>query len=135
MTVPGDDDTNDVGPSGLRDRLDRMNQWRVDLTEEARVLPQTMADLRKVIADLKRVSERLERATEGIEMLLDRAESSGLAPMARQLNAAAGEMESQLRELRSQVPGGNLMDQAVDELQRTFEAFTGLIPKPKPPKR
>lgn len=120
---------------GLRDRFDRMNQWRLDLTEEARVLPQTMADLRQVITDLKRVSERLERATQGIEMLLDRAESSGLAPMARQLNATAAEMEAQLRDLQAQVPGGNLVGQAVDELQKTFEAFTGLIPKAKPPKR
>lgn len=117
--------------AGWRDKLDRFSTWRAELTEEAVMLPQTLADLRATIDDLRKVSSRLERATEGIEVLLQRAESSGVAPLARQLDAAATEMEGQMRAMRDQMPGGQIMNQAVDELQRTMDAFTSLLPKPK----
>lgn len=115
-----------------RMKIDQLNTWRTELTKEAVLLPQTLAELRATIADLRQVSKRLERATEGIELLLDQAESTGVAPMARQLNAAATEMQQQLRDLQSQVPGSEIVGQAVDEVQRTLTALTGLIPKPKP---
>jgi UDP-N-acetylenolpyruvoylglucosamine reductase len=119
-------------PVGWRDKLDRFSTWRTELTAEAIVLPQTLAELRETIGDLRRVSARLEGATEGIEVLLRRAESSGLAPLARQLDAAATEVENQLQSMQSQFPGGPLVTQAVDDLHRTFEAFTSLVPKSKP---
>ncbi len=121
-----------AGTSGWRERVDRFSTWRADLSREAALLPQTLADLRQTISDLKRVSTRLERATEGIEILLNRAESSGLAPLARQLDAAVSEMESQLRAVQSQMPGGGLVNQAMDDLAKTVEAFTSLLPKPRP---
>ena len=121
--------SQDPSPS-WRGRLDQFSTWRAELTEEAALLPMTLADLRATIEDLRTVSSRLERATEGIEMLLDRAESSGIAPLARQLDAAATDFETQMRSVREQMPGGDLMNQAVEDLQRTFDAFTSMIPKP-----
>lgn len=101
------------------------------MTEEAARLPQTLAELREAIADLRKIAARLDGATEGLEMLLRRAESSGVAPLARQLDAAATEVEAQLREIREQMPGGQLVNQAVDELQRTIETFSSMLPKPR----
>lgn len=124
--------SEDQGPA-WRNKLDKFSTWREELTAEAAVLPQTLADLRVTIEDLRKVSSRLERATEGIEVLLDRAESSGLAPLARQLDAATTDVESQLRSVREQMPAGGLINQAVDDLQQTFEAFTSMLPKAKPP--
>ncbi len=115
-----------------RERVDKFSTWRTEIGREAALLPQTLADLRQTITDLKRVSARLERATEGIEVLLNRAESSGLAPLARQLDAAVTEMESQLRAVQSQLPGGDLVNQAMDDLARQLDAFTSLLPKPRP---
>jgi len=129
---PEDENHDAVPPPGWRDKLDRFSTWRAELTDEAILLPQTLADLRATINDLRTVSARLEGATEGIEMLLRRAESSGIAPLARQLDAAATEVETQLQSIQSQLPGGALINQAVDELHKTFEAFTSLIPKTKP---
>jgi len=126
-----DADPNEGGP-GWRDKIDRLNTWRGDLTEEAMLLPKTLSDLRQTIADLRQVSARLEGVTEGIEILLRGAESSGIAPLARQLDAAATEMGSQIRDIQSQLPGGAVVNQAVDELQKAFDSFSGLIPKPKP---
>jgi len=119
------------GPT-WREKFEQLNAWRTDLTKEAAVLPQTLAELRESIADLRQVSRRLERATEGFELLLNQAESSGIAPLARQLDAAATEMQQQLRELQAQLPGGDVVGQAMDDLQRTFSTFTGLIPRTKP---
>ena len=116
-----------------RDKLDKFSTWRAELTEEAVMLPQTLAELRSTIEDLRKVSSRLERATEGIEVLLDRAESSGVAPLARQLDAAATDLEGQMSAMREQMPGSDLMNQAVDDLKRTFDAFGSMIPKATPP--
>lgn len=124
--------SEDEGPA-WRNKLDKFSTWREELLAEAAVLPQTLVDLRATIEDLRKVSSRLERATEGIEVLLDRAESSGLAPLARQLDAATTDVESQLRSVREQMPVGGLINQAVDDLQQTFEAFTSMLPKAKPP--
>jgi hypothetical protein len=124
--------SEDQGPA-WRTKLDKFSTWREELTVEAAQLPQTLAALRVTIEDLRKVSSRLERATEGIEVLLDRAESSGLAPLARQLDAATTDVESQLRSVREQMPAGGLINQAVDDLQQTFEAFTSILPKAKPP--
>ena len=125
------DDNEQSGP-GWKDKFDRFSTWRADLTEEVILLPQALAELRETIGDLRRVSSRLEGATEGIEVLLRRAESSGLAPLARQLDAAASDVESQMSEIQQQVPGGKLVGQAVDELQKTIDTFTSLIPRSKP---
>lgn len=122
---PGEDQT------GWRARVDKWSTWRAEMTEEAARLPQTLAELREAIADLRRIAARLDGATEGLEMLLRRAESSGVAPLARQLDAAATEVEAQLREFREQMPGGQLVNQAVDELQRTIESFSSLLPRPR----
>lgn len=125
--------TSEDQAPGWRDKLDKFSTWRAELTEEAVLLPQTLAELRSTIDDLRKVSSRLERATEGIEVLLDRAESSGVAPLARQLDAAATDFETQMRSMREQMPGGDLMNKAVDDLQRTFDAFTSMLPKATPP--
>ncbi len=127
-----DDATSENGPA-WRDKIDRLNTWRVDLTEEAMLLPKTLADLRQTITDLRQVSSRLEGVTEGIEILLRGAESTGIAPLARQLDAAATEMGSQIRDIQSQLPGGEVANKAVNELQKAFDSFTGLLPKPKRP--
>lgn len=125
--------TRDGEAPGWRDRYDRLQTWRAELTEEAAALPATLADLREAITDLRRIAARLEGATEGLEIVLRRAESSGIAPLARQLDAAATDVEDQLRSLREQMPGGKLVNQAVDELQRTMDAFTSLLPHQRRP--
>lgn len=126
MTNAGDDDA-----VGWRDKLDRFSTWRAELTEEAMLLPKTLGDLRTIIQDLRKVSSRLEQATQGIETLLQRAESSGIAPLARQIDAAASEVENQMRAMQDQMPGSQLMKQAVTDLQKTVDAFTSFLPKPR----
>lgn len=118
--------------AGWRAKIEQLSAWRSNLTEEAMKLPQTLADLRETITDLRTVSARLEGVTEGLEMMLRRAESSGLAPMARKLDAAATEVESHLREIQSQLPGGEIVTRALDELESAFRTFTSLWPEPKP---
>lgn len=103
----------------------------MELTAEAALLPKTLAEMRKAIEDLRSVSSRLERATKGIEVLLEQAERSGVAPLARQLNAAAADIDQQMREVRERLPGGQMVNQAVDDLQKSFDMFTALLPKPK----
>ena len=127
MAGKGDDET-----VGWRDKVDRFSTWRTELSAEAAVLPQTLADLRTTIQDLRKVSARLEQATKGVETALKLAETSGIAPMARQFDAAANEMEAQLRAINEQVPGGHVMGKAVADLQKTFEAFSSLLPRPRP---
>ena len=119
------DDTSSNSPA-WRQSFDRFNTWRTELTEEAMALPQTMADLRLIIQDLRQVSNRLEKATEGLEMLLRRAESSGIAPMARQLDAAASEIEQQLRNLGA--PGADqVVGRAVEDIQSAVKAFSPIF--------
>ena len=127
MAATGGDET-----AGWRDRLDRFSVWRAELSVEAALLPKTLADLRTTIQDLRKVSARLERATQGLETALKLAETSGVAPMARQLDAVANEMEAQVRVIREQVPGGDLVGKAVADLQKTFDAFTSLLPQSGP---
>ncbi|NNE95640.1 MAG: hypothetical protein HKN24_06390 [Acidimicrobiales bacterium] len=116
--------------AGWRDKLDRFSTWRAELSEEAVLLPQTLADLRTTIQDLRKVSARLEAATQGLETALKLAETTGIGPAARQLDAAANEMEAQMRVIREQVPGGDLVGKAVADLQKTVDAFTSLLPQP-----
>ncbi len=127
MAGKGDDET-----VGWRDKVDRFSTWRTEVSAEAAMLPQTLADLRTTIQDLRKVSARLEQATKGVETALKLAETSGIAPMARQFDAAANEMEAQLRAINEQVPSGHLMGKAVADLQKTFDAFTSLLPRPRP---
>lgn len=127
MATTGGDDT-----AGWRDKFDRFSTWRSELTEEAMMLPTTLSDMRTIIADLRKVGSRLEKATQAIETLLERAESSGIAPLARQIDAAASEMETQMRAMQEQMPGNQIVKQAVSDLQKTVEAFTSLLPKPRP---
>ncbi|MFV2039159.1 MAG: hypothetical protein ACC660_02845 [Acidimicrobiales bacterium] len=121
-----------AGGPGWRNKVDQLWAWRADMTEEVARLPQTLAHLRATTSDLRRVSSRLEGSTEGLEVLLRRAESSGIAPMARRLDAAATEVESQLREIQAQLPGGATVNRAIDELENAFRAFAALLPTPKP---
>ncbi len=116
--------------AGWRDKVDRFSTWRAGLSEEAALLPKTLAELRSTISDLRKVSARLELATQGLETALKLAETSGIAPVARQLDSAANEMESQLRAIREQMPAGELMGKAVADLQKTVDAFTSLLPRP-----
>lgn len=118
--------------TGWRGKLDRFWTWRAQLSEEAIRLPQTLAELRATIEDLRKVSARLEVATHGIETALHLAEASGIAPLARQLDAAATEMEDQVRTLHEHLPGGQLVNQAVNDLQKTVDAFRSLIPQNRP---
>ncbi len=127
MASAGDDET-----MGWRDKFDRFSTWRTELSAEAALLPQTLADLRNTIQDLRKVSARLELATKGIETALKLAESSGIAPMARQLDTAADEIEGQLRAMHQQLPSDHLMGKAVADLQKTFDAFTSLLPRSSP---
>ena len=117
---------------GWRDKFDRFSTWRTELSAEAALLPQTLADLRNTIQDLRKVSARLELATKGIETALKLAESSGIAPMARQLDTAADEIEGQLLAMHQQLPSDHLMGKAVADLQKTFDAFTSLLPRSSP---
>jgi hypothetical protein len=127
MASTGGDD-----PQGWRDKLDRFSTWRAELSEEAVLLPQTLADLRTTIQDLRKVSSRLEHATQGIETALQLAESSGIAPLARQLDTAATEMETQVRAIHDQMPGSQLMKQTVADLQKTLDTVRSLLPRPRP---
>ncbi|MGI9624900.1 MAG: hypothetical protein ACR2PK_18880 [Acidimicrobiales bacterium] len=117
---------------GLFAPLERMTKWTTDLTREAALLPQTLAELRETITDLRQVSARLEGATEGLEVMLNRAESTGVAPLARRLDALATDMEAQLRDLSSQAPGAGLVTQVAEDLQKTLDAFATLFFKPPP---
>ena len=72
----------------------------------------------------------MEAATQGLETALKLAETTGIAPAARQLDAAANEMEAQIRVIREHVPGGEMMGKAVADLQKTFDAFSSLLPRP-----
>jgi hypothetical protein len=127
MAATGGDDA-----VGWRNKLDRFSTWRAELSEEAVLLPQTLAELRSTISDLRKVSARLELATQGLETALKLAETSGIAPVARQLDSAANEMESQMRALRDQMPASDLMGKAVADLEKTVDAFTSLLPRPRP---
>ena len=118
----------DWSDAGWRERIDLLSNWRADLTEEALALPSTLRDLRQTITDLRQVSARLEGATKGIEALLSTAESSGLGTLARQIDVAATEVEKQVSAVQSALPGPNLVP--VEELRKTVEAFTSLLPKP-----
>jgi len=120
----------DTSDSGWRDKIDRLSTWRTELTEEAMALPQTLSDLRRTITDLRAVSKRLEKATKGIEALLAHAESSGLAPLVRQIDAAATEVEKQVSAVSEKIPGAGLIAAPIDELRKTVDAFTSLLPKP-----
>jgi prefoldin subunit 5 len=124
MAATGGDDA-----TGWRDKLDRFSTWRTELSEEAALLPQTLAELRTTISDLRKVSARLELATQGLETALKLAETSGIAPMARQLDSTANEIEAQMRTIREQMPAGDLMGKAVSDLQKTVDAFTSLLPR------
>lgn len=117
---------------GLRRKLDRFWAWRAQLTDEAIRLPQTLAELRATIEDLRKVSARLEVATHGIETALHVAEASGIAPLARQLDAAASEMEVQMKALHEHLPGGQLVNQAVADLQSTVDGLRALVPRTRP---
>ena len=117
------------GP-GWKDKIDRFSVWRNELTEEAAMLPQTLADLRTTIQDLRKVSARLETATKGLEAIVKVAHTTGIAPAARQLDAVASEVEAQVRTITENVPGGGLVDKAVTDLQKTLGAFTSLLPQP-----
>jgi hypothetical protein len=117
--------------AGWRDKIDRFSVWRNELTEEAAMLPQTLADLRTTIQDLRKVSARLETATKGLEAVVKVAHTTGIAPAARQLDAVATEMEAQVRTITENVPGGGLVDKAVSDLQKTLGVFTSMIPQPK----
>lgn len=122
-------DMTDDETVGWRDKIDRISVWRAELTEEAVLLPQTLADLRTTIQDLRKVSARLETATKGLEAVVKIANTSGIAPVARQLDAVATEMEAQVRTITENVPGGDLVGKAVSDLQKTFDTFTSLIPQ------
>lgn len=121
-----------AGGGGVRGKLDRLLAWRAQLSEEAVRLPQTLAELRATIEDLRKVSARLEVATHGIETALRLAEASGIAPLARQLDAAASEMEIQMRTLHEHLPGGQLVNQAVSDLQNTVDGLRSIIPHSRP---
>jgi phage-related protein len=115
--------------AGWRDKVDRFSVWRSELTDEAAMLPQTLADLRMTIQDLRKISARLETATMGLEAVVKVAQATGIAPAARQLDAVATEMESQMRTITENVTGGDLVGKAVSDLQKTFDAFAALIPQ------
>lgn len=118
----------DWSDAGWREKIDRVSTWRSELTEEALALPSTLRDLRQTISDLRQVSARLESVTKGIEALLSTAESSGLGTLARQIDVAATEVEKQVSAIQSALPGPNPVP--VEELRKTVEAFTSLLPKP-----
>jgi len=113
---------------GWRDRVQRMSTWPGELTEEALALPSTMRALRQTIIDLQMIASRLETATKAIEALVATAEATGVAPLARRIESAAKEVEKQVDSVQSQLPGPNLIP--VQELRKTVEAFTSLIPRP-----
>jgi hypothetical protein len=119
----------DRSDAGWREKIDRVSTWRAELTEEAIALPSTLRDLRQTISDLRQVSARLEGVTKGMEVLLSTAESSGLGALARHIDVAASEVEKQVSAVQSVLPGPNLVP--VEELRKTVEAFTSLIPKPR----
>ena len=118
---------------GWRDRVDRLSDWRRDLTAEVAELPSTIADLRQTISDLRKISERLEQATEGIEILLRHAEQSGLTDAARRLDEAATMVQSQVAAVRDQTPGTELFEATVSEIQKTISSMTDLFPGRKRP--
>ena len=113
---------------GWRDRVQRMSAWPGELTEEALALPSTLRALRQTIIDLQMIASRLETATKAIEAIVATAEATGVAPLARRIESAAREVEKQVDSVQSQLPGPNLIP--VQELRKTVEAFTSLIPKP-----
>ena len=119
---------DDFYEAGWREKIDRLATWRSELTEEALALPSTLRDLRQTINDLRAVSARLEVVTKGMEALIATAESSGLGTLAKQIDAAAVEVEKQVSAVQSALPGPNLIP--VEELRKTVEAFTSLLPKP-----
>jgi prefoldin subunit 5 len=119
------------GP-GWRDRVDRLTDWRRDLTAEVIELPATIADLRRTISDLRKVSERLEKATAGLEILLRHAEQSGLTDAARRLDEAATLVQSQVAAVRDQTPGSELFEATVSEIQKSVASMADLFPGMKP---
>ena len=113
---------------GWRDRMQRMSTWPGELTEEALALPSTLKSMRQTIIDLQMIASRLETATKAIEAIVATAEVTGVAPLARRIESAAKEVEKQVDSVQSQLPGPNIIP--VQELRKTVEAFTSLIPKP-----
>ncbi|MCP3853997.1 MAG: hypothetical protein GY698_04565 [Actinomycetia bacterium] len=123
------ENVGDIDGPGWRERVDRLGDWRRDLTAEVAYLPKTLSDLRQTISDLRKISERLEKATEGIEMVLRHAERSGLVDAARRLDEAATVVQNQVNAVRDQTPGTELFDRAVAEIQRTLSSMNDLYPR------
>jgi len=62
-------------------------------------------------------------------VLVEHAEASGVAPLVRQLDGTARELESQFRDNTGKVLSGNITSiEPVKELRRTVDALTSLLP-------
>src|SRR5579872_6775992 len=100
----------------VRERWASVTQWRDDVVGELARLPETLKQLREGVANFQVVGKRLADSTEALEQLND-------------LYTAGTALQRQLAKARNaRPPGADLVEQAVDDFNRTVASLLELNP-------
>ncbi len=92
----------------LQARWEALTRWREDVVSELARLPDTLRQFREGVANFQVVGKRLADSTEALEQLND-------------LYAAGTALQRQLAKARP--PGADLVEQAVDDFNRTVASL------------
>lgn len=111
-----------------QDRWAALTRWREDVVGELARLPDTLRQLREGVANFQVVGQRLAGSTEALEQLND-FYAAGVGDRVRQLTEATSVLQRQLTKARSaRPPGADLLEQAVDDFNRTVASLLELNP-------
>jgi hypothetical protein len=112
----------------LGERLATLGQWRRDLVAELAALPETLRQFREGVASFQVVGKRLADGTEALEQF-NELYSLGVGDRVRQLTDASSALQRQLARARAARPSGSdVLEQAVDDFNRTVAALVELNP-------
>jgi hypothetical protein len=112
----------------MREQWAALARWRDDVAGELTRLPETLSQFREGVANFQVVGQRLADSTEALEQLND-FYSAGVSDRVRQLSDATAALQRQLAKARTtRPPGADLLEQAVEDFNRTVASLIELNP-------
>jgi hypothetical protein len=114
-----------AGWAGVRDRLERFETWRRDLTRELVELPESLRKIRHGAANFELVGERLADSSESLEEITQLYRST-ISETTRRSAEAADALKTQIDQLVGQSP--ERVTSTLVEMQRTFDSLADLNP-------
>jgi hypothetical protein len=116
----------------LAERWESFQRWRRDLVAEVVALPETLRQFREGVATFQVVGRRLADSSEALEQV-NELYSLTFSDRVRQVTDATAALQRQLARARTaRPPGSDLLEQAVEDFNRTVGALIELNPFLRP---